>query len=704
MALRQAALTGIMIVATAATGPAAAQEEAPAPSSTWREGTDTFMAGIMRGMSTNLPGPVYLPLKLTDVRIDVTAGVTQTDVRQTFVNDSDVALEVTYVFPLPSRAAVTDMQLLVGDRRIRSVVQEKKEARQTYEAARQAGKRAALLEQDRPNMFTTSLANILPGDLVEVEFSYTEPTEYADGEYAVTFPMLVGPRYIPFEMGDMEREALRIAADAPLPPEALAAAAAVPAPPTLPVGIAPDHRIHIEAIVRGLPIEWVRSSTHELTLEALPDGTFKVATTEDLLLPDGDFSLHIGLEENSEPTVTYLESRGDDGYAYGLLTLLPPTEIEAALPPAPRDVIFLVDTSGSMDGGSMAQAKAGLQECLTMLTADDHFTLVRFSDAFTSLSGELLPADAGALQRARDYVASLEAGGGTDMQPALAHALGIPGREEAMRMIVFLTDGCVGNEASLVRLLSEQLGRARLFTFGIGSVPNEFLMRTMAEMGRGQTRFIRSEEDVGWVMADFFKTLDTPVMTDVTVSWLGNDGVTPADIMHYPSPCPDVFRARPIQVACRLPADFAGTVTVGGYRDGEPITFTCDFAPGDQHNYPSIDRLFGRARISALMTERMRAGDQATRDALRVDVLETALRHQLISAFTSRVAVEDVVVRNPDGELATVDAPNVTPRGQGLPLLSATATQDRALCVLGCLIALIGGVMFREHMGIGVRA
>jgi Ca-activated chloride channel family protein len=252
-----------------------------------------------------------------------------------------------------------------------------------------------------------------------------------------------------------------------------------------------------------------------------------------------------------------------------------------------------------------------------------------------------------------------------------------------MNMIIFLTDGNVGNEDTLLALLAKQLDQTRLFTFGIGSAPNEYLMHRMAEAGRGQSRFIRSHEDVGTVMADFFHTLSAPVLTDISLKWEQND------IEVYPKNCPDIFRGRPLQLIAKSDQSFHGSLTITGMLDGQQQSYTLDLTPQNDTHHDAINKLYGRMKIKDFMVQRIQANTDKERTRLKNAVIQTALKYQLISQFTSRVAVEEKVIVE-EGELLTVHVPVNSPNGWRL---HATATQDTLLLVLGCALCLSAALL-----------
>ncbi|MBM4147648.1 MAG: VWA domain-containing protein [Lentisphaerae bacterium] len=643
-----------------------------------------FVAGAMyaRG-AERAGGGLFLPLRKTDVALEMTGAILRARVVQRFVNDTAYPLEAVYVFPLPARAAVTGMELRVGDRVIRSVVKEREQAKAVYEKAKEEGKKAALVEQERPNIFTTSVANFMPGETVDIALEYTETAEYAAGAYGVTFPMVVGQRYVPF--------AERTAADGSVSAEPAVADAGRLNPPLLGPGIASAHALSLELVIRGVPVKDVVSNTHGIRT-ARQDGAVRVTLDPPETAPNCEFHASVRLMESESPELGIVRSSGAVGRDHVLATVFPPTvQPGERVPAVDRDVIFLVDTSGSMSGESIGQAKAGLAACVRMLRTNDCFTIARFASDYSLFTPDLRPATADRLEAARAYVESLSADGGTEMQPALEHVLSLRRRPGAMGLVVFITDGCVGNEDSLMKLLGGKLGNARLFTFGIGSAPNEFLVRKMGELGRGQARFIRSHEDIGAVMSDFFRTLDRPVLTDVSVAWIGGRAGGETKVECYPARCADVFDGRPLQIIARLPEGFEGRLVVNGRRAGGPTVFELDLPGPGGGSHAAVDALFGSEKINELMTELATGADDAARAKIAGEVLSVALDYQLVSRYTSRVAVEERVERYPDGSLKTVNVPVPAPRGW--TGFQATATDDLLRALAGAAAALGGAVV-----------
>ncbi len=629
--------------------------------------TSAGSTGVLRAEETG--NEIVLPLKETDVRLEITANLVYAEVRQVFFNDSNHILEAFYSFPLPSGATITHMELVYPDRRIRSVVQEREAARRTYVTAKNQGKRTALLEQQRPNLFTTSVANFQPGEEVEIVFSYVEQLPFNGPVYEVTFPMTFGPRYFPREeqqtvynfasLGDVGRLS----------------------PPVSEVFT--DHLVRLGVTVTGLPIRDIWSNTHPIMVEETGFDVFRVELAESEVLPDRDFSLKMELWEEESPQVSFLQSEGPTG-VHGLLTVYPPLEENTRLSIPSREVIFLIDTSGSMGGDPMSQAQEGLRECLAMLHPGDRFNIVRFSHNYSSLSPSFLDFNENNEDAAFDYIASMRAGGGTEMQQALDYVLSLPGEPGFMRMVVFLTDGDVGNEVSLTRLVDNKVGAARIFSFGVGSAPNEYLIRALSERGHGVANFLKSEDDISEVMTGFFETVNTPVLTDVEVIWKPRDGQEMASPLTYPQVAPDVFMYRPLQLCFRYPTYFQGEIEVRGTVNGSQVSYDYPVGHGPNRNFPSIDTLFGRARINEQMVAWIQSQNHEAREQRRLDIVETALAYQLVTQFTSRVAVEERTIRGPDQKLVSTKVPVMSKYGttQGF---AATATTDYLYLLWGGL-------------------
>ncbi|HUF77910.1 MAG TPA: marine proteobacterial sortase target protein, partial [Thermoanaerobaculia bacterium] len=532
-------------------------------------------------LATEVEG-VFLPAPglETEVTVQVNGIVARTEVRQRFHNPTGAWVEGVYVFPLPEGAAVDGLRMVVGERVIEGEIREREEAAAVYEQARREGRRASLVEQERPNLFTTSVANLGPDEEVEVVLFYQEELRYDSGRFALRLPLVAPPRYVPDEVPGPLGSALPPAVAASLRRVGLGALApaAVPAvadarrlaSPVVGPGTGPVNPITVTVILdAGFPVARLGSISHELDvarrrgeralrigLAPTPDGARPVA--------DRDFVLEWAPAVGRVPgAALFTEEAG--GETYALLTVLPPTAPGADLPPPPREAVFVIDTSGSMHGESLDQAQAALRFALDRLRPEDHFNVIRFASEAEALFEESLPAGDQALAAARAFVDRLRADGGTEVLPALRLALAARPVAGAVRQVIFATDGAVGNEAELLAFIRRHLGSSRLFTVGIGSAPNGHFMRRAAEEGRGTFTYVGRVEDVRPVMAELFAKLESPVLTGIELRW--SDPGAEA----WPPEVPDLYAGEPIVVAARLPSAVAGAeVELSGLVGGRP--------------------------------------------------------------------------------------------------------------------------------------
>jgi len=617
----------------------------------------------------------------TAVTIEVTALVARAVVRQRFRNPGRDWVEGIYVFPLPESAAVDGLRLRIGERVIEGQVQERAAARQTYTAARQSGRRASLVEQERPNVFTTSVANLGPGEEVEVEISYQQAVTFRDGEFRLRFPTVVGPRYIPGQpvAEAVVSEELRLAGGWAVATDQVADAARI-TPPVRPPGEAPANALAIEVRLRaGVPLASVASTHHAVRTEQR--GELQLVTLAEGPVPaDRDFELVWRPQPAHLPRASLFREQVD-GDHYALLTVLPPTRLAADQPRTPRDLVLVIDVSGSMHGASIVQARAALDLALARLDPGDRFNVVAFNNRAWALFPALRPATPDYVAAARRWVGRLDASGGTEMAGALRMALAAGDQEEAgrLRQVVFVTDGAVGNEAALFGLIETHLGRARLFTVGIGSAPNSHFMRRAAEHGRGSFIHVGNATQVTERIDALLRQLDRPALTDVVLT-------LPAGFAAetLPDPLPDLYLGEPVQLLLKLPAlppalRLEGQVGARAWR----AELALDAAPA-----PGIGRLWGRARIEQLLDRHRRASDQAQREALRGEVVAVALRHHLVSRFTSLVAVDVTPARSRDALLRRHPLATELPHGWSYDKVFGT-TQTATMAPLQLLSGLL---------------
>ncbi len=608
----------------------------------------------------------------TDVEIAVSGLIARAVVRQAFTNPSAHWMEGIYVFPLPRGAAVDGLRLMVGDRIIEGVIEERKAARAAYAQARRQGRKAALIEGERPNIFTTSVANIAPGETVRVEIRYQQTLSYKDGEMRLRFPMVVGPRYFPksggpariVKFGKEGWEAVPVTLTAGPRTDGQRISQPVQRPgPKDAVGLNPvTLKVRLNA---GFPLLEVRSHHHKVKLEAVTEGR-RVITLDNgseespgsgMVPADRDFELSWRPKQGAAPQAglfveTDAPSQTGPRRRHALLMVLPPLAEVVAGDRPPRELLFILDTSGSMGGASIRQARAALIRALDSLAAPDYFNIIEFNSRHSLLFVRSRPADAGHLVRAKAWIASLAAGGGTDMAPALDAALSQPMLPGLLRQVVFLTDGAVGNEAQLFALIGRKLGQARLFTVAIGSAPNSHFMRGAAQAGRGASIHIGSTAQVGGRIDELLAKLSLPALTHIQARFEGGGATELAR-----DPIPDLYAGEALLVAAKLTGRVE-TVIITGRRGGEVWRQSLDLQGGLQGN--GIGKLWAKRKITALEDNPDRTEGGGQRDAR---ILALALDYGLVSRLTALIAIDGTVSRPDEDPLLSQDMGANLPKG-----------------------------------------
>ncbi len=563
------------------------------------------------------------PAVSTDVVIDVTGIVARTHVRQQFVNPTDDWIEGVYVFPLPERSAVDTLEMQIGERTIVGRIEERAKARATYERAKSEGRKTSLVEQERPNVFTTSFANLGPGETLTVTIAYQEEVRYESGRLSLRFPMVVAPRYVPGTQPITGFSGTGWSIDTDEVPDAARITPPVAHPAsswTHPVRVA----VEIDA---GFPLTRVSSPTHAIDVEARATGRRSVRLREGTTPANADFVLEWTPVRGAAPSAALFRETREDG-EYALLMVLPPSESEGDRTRLSRETIIVVDTSGSMAGASIEQARAAVLRALDTLRPEDAFDVIAFASQPRRLFDAARPATPDALAAARRFVRGLEAEGGTEMAAALDMALA-PSREgRAVRQVVFVTDGAVGNERALFDLIHHRLGRSRLYTVGIGSAPNSHFMTKAAAFGRGTFTYIASADAVEREMGALFEKIESPVLHDLVLDW------PTASVEAWPERLPDVYAGEPVIVAARLDAP-VDRVTLRGRRGGDPLRLEVPLVGGATHS--GVARLWARRKVESLMDS---LHEGRSLDDVSRSVADLGVAHGLVTRWTSLVAVD----------------------------------------------------------------
>jgi Ca-activated chloride channel homolog len=615
--------------------------------------TRKITQGTLQAIGRDGQPQAECPLKHTDVKAEVSGSLARVIVTQEFHNPFPEKIEAIYVFPLPQAAAVDDMTMIVGDRTVKGKIKPREEAQAIYEAAREAGQTAGLLDQERPNIFTQSVANIAPGAEVKITISYVEFLKYDDGTYEFVFPMVVGPRYIPGRpiAAQMSRQGRGFAPNTTRVPDA---SRITPRPAAN--GMRAGHDIAIEVkLDAGLPIDELKSMLHEVDVNRTGDRRALVRLKNQAAIPNRDFILkfEVAGKKISDAIMTHRDARG----GYFALMLQPPERV-TAVDVAPKELVFVLDTSGSMHGFPIEKAKETMKLALDNLYPDDTFNLITFSGDTHILFPEPVPATQENLRIAQQFLESRQGSGGTEMMDAIRAALEPSDEQDHVRIVCFMTDGYVGNDLEIISEVQNH-PNARIFAFGIGNSANRFLLDKIAECGRGEVEYVTLEDDGSAAARRFHELVRNPLLTDIVIDWAG---LPVADI--YPKRLPDLFSAKPLILAGRYTGSARGAIRLSGKLAGQYFVKEIPIElPESQSEHDVLATLWARTRIDDLMSEDYKGiQNDKTSMELREAITNLGLEYRLVTQFTSFVAVEETIVTE-GGQPRRIDVPVELPNG-----------------------------------------
>ncbi|HHH31899.1 MAG TPA: VWA domain-containing protein [Polyangiaceae bacterium] len=594
-----------------------------------------------------------LPLEHTAVKARLAGFVASVEVAQTFQNHHDRPIEVVYVFPLPENSAVEAMEMRIADRVVRAKIKERGEARAIYRRAKERGHTAALLEQERPNIFTQSVANIAPGEKIDVVLRYVQDLSYDAGTYEFVFPMVVGPRFIPGTPLEAAMKGTGAYHDTDRVPDASRIT-----PPVLGKGERSGHDISIEVVAdNALPVRGWEVPTHEIVTHQPADGSLRLTLAEKKSIPNRDFVLRYHVA-GQEPTATLLTS-GEPRDGYFALMVHPP-ELDVDDLVGQRELVFVLDVSGSMSGTPLGMCKRAMRHALAGLRPVDTFNIITFAGTSRKAFPTPRPVNRTNLDAAMRFIGAARAGGGTHMAEGVRAALSPNVPAGRHRYVFFLTDGYVANEAEIIsgskQLVEDIEGRgqrARVFGFGVGSSVNRRLLTGLSKAGKGLAVYATSREDPARAVNLFYRYIDRAVMTDVRVDWAD------ADVSElYPQPIPDLFASHPIILHGRYASlSHAPTKVVGkvGEREVEiPVEVRRTTAPGARGGL--VGTLWARAKVGYLEEESWLG---MVPDA-QARITKLGLEHAIVTPYTSFVAVDEsrrVGDGNPERVVQPVEVP-----------------------------------------------
>jgi Ca-activated chloride channel family protein len=607
------------------------------------EGEEAPGCGALMATLPQAEEEVAVPLEHTDVRAHVSGYVATVEVTQQFHNPYESTLEAVYVFPLPENAGVNEFIMTVGERRIRGIISEREEAERIYREARDQGYVASLLTQERANVFTQKVANIDPGKRIDVNVKYFHTLAYHDGWYEYVFPMVVGPRFNP-----------------PGHAEGVGAvgrgSAGVSGQTTEVQYLKPHERsghdisLNVE-IDAGVAVEEVRCNSHVVQQSRSAPERVAVELSPLDTIPNKDFVLRyrVAGDRVKGGMLTHRDERG----GFFALMVYPPEDL-GSLARGPLELVFVLDCSGSMNGRPIAQAKAAIERALSSLQRGDTFQLIRFSNDASQLGDAPVPATPRNVERGLRYLRSLEGGGGTMMIEGIKAALDFPHDPERLRFVCFMTDGFIGNEAEVLAAVRQRVGASRIFSFGVGSAPNRYLLDGLARLGKGAVAYLGLRDSAADVMDTFFERVSHPALTDVSVDW---GGMQVSDV--YPSRTPDLFVGRPVILTGRFSGSPPAGVALHGRAGGTDRQITVPAAAeGEVGRHEGLPVVWARKKIAELMDRSLLGGDPDLPDLVKA----VALEYGLMSQYTAFVAV-DSLTKTASKHGTTVVVPVPVPEG-----------------------------------------
>ncbi|HMG74197.1 MAG TPA: VIT and VWA domain-containing protein [Pyrinomonadaceae bacterium] len=604
--------------------------------------------GALQVIDPNGKPKALCPLKHTDVKAQISGFLSRVVVTQEFENPFKEKIEAVYTFPLPQNAAVDDMTMIVGERTVRGKILRREEAQAVYEAAKNNGQTASLLDQERPNIFTQSVANILPGEQIKITISYVETLKYEEGSYEFVFPMVVGPRYVPGSPTAAQGNGF--APDTNQVPDGSRVT-----PQPAPEGMRAGHDVSIDVTLdAGVPIDALDSKSHDVTVERPDDRRALVRLKDEATIPNKDFVLRYDVagKKIEDALLTHSSDKG----GFFTLILQPPDRVTAA-DVTPKELVFVLDTSGSMSGFPIEKAKETMKLALDNLYPYDTFNLITFSGDEHILFPEPVPATKDNLAKAQAFLESRTGGGGTEMMKAIKASMDPSDAQGHVRIVVFMTDGYVGNDLEIIGEVQKH-PNARVFAFGIGNSVNRFLLDGMAKYGRGEVEYVALNDDGSAAARRMHERVRNPLLTDISIDW---NGLPVADV--YPKTVPDLFSAKPVVLTGRYTGNGRGTIRLKGKMAGRDFVreIPVDFSSSQQHDV--LATLWARTRIDDLMSQDFKGAQRGTmQDEVKQAVTQLGLDYRLMTQFTSFVAVEEMIVTD-GGQPRRIDVPVEVPEG-----------------------------------------
>ncbi len=586
---------------------------------------------------------VPIPLEHTDVSAQVSGYVASVDVVQKFKNPYSSKIEAVYVFPLPQNAAVNEFLMKVGDRTIRGIIREREQAKRIYQQAKRQGYVASLLTQERPNIFTQKVANIEPGKAIDITIKYFNTLAYNEGWYEFVFPMVVNPRFNPPGTTDGIGAVARNRQGSSGQSTEIAYLR-----PHERNGHDISLRLQLDA---GVKIEDLRSHSHAVEVKRHGENKADIKLAANDRLPNKDFVLRYKVA-GKQIKSNFITHEDENGGFFSLM-IYPPADLKN-VERQPVEMVFVLDCSGSMRGKPLAKAKQAMARSIRKLRPTDSFQVIRFSVTASQLGPKPLAATPENIEKGLRYLESLQSTGGTMMIEGIKASLDFPKDEEKLRIVSFMTDGHIGNERQIFTEIHKRLNGARIFSFGIGSSVNRYLLEGMARLGKGAVAYVGLDEGAGSAVDLFYERVRHPALTDIAIDWKTSEIENV-----YPKHIPDLFVGRPVLLTGRYKKGQAPkNITVSGIVGGQRKELNVAVAGDSKSEHRGIASIWARTRIKDLNDQISREGDKGASK----EILTTALNFNLMSKFTAFVAVDSS--RKTEGEYGTtVNVPVPVPDG-----------------------------------------
>jgi Ca-activated chloride channel family protein len=583
---------------------------------------------------------VALPIDIT-ANVEISGLMAYAQIKQVFINPYNIELEGKYQFPLPESAAIKHLTVKVADKEIIGQIMEKKAAKAVYKKAKRQGKKASLVQQQRANLFTNNIANIPAQSTVVVTLSFIMPVTFIDDELTINLPLAMTPRYQPvnYQQSPAEQSSNFMTSQSRIAKEttSIGNTSNIPA-----LNFNAEHlnvlaksqvsvNINLNA---GVAISSVRSVSHEINTKELnsQQSSYLITLSKAHALANRNFNLTWKLAPNQQPQVSSFTEQVDDEY-FTLLTFFPPRVEQTAV--FARDIIFIIDTSGSMQGSSMSQAKSSLQHAISLLNSQDSFNIIAFSDSVDLLFSKTQMVTHSNINQAQQFIEHLQADGGTEMYRPLSQALVMAKNSEqstqAIRQVVFITDGAVANEFELMQLLDGAQDNFRLFTVGIGAAPNGYFMKKAAQFGRGSYVFIQNNHDVQASISTLMTKISQPAVSNIQLMF---DSKIHSQVDVYPKRITDLYLGEPMQVAIKSTLPVSSVQLIG---DTATQPWYQQLIVDDTQPSQGISTVWARSKIEDLLDGLVMGSDKSQ---VKKQVIATSIAHQIISPYTSFIAVE----------------------------------------------------------------